>query len=194
MIVLHNNLLFSKGSERACYIHPNDNSKVIKIIYHKKSNNNQNELEFKYYKYLDTKDIKYSHITRCYGWVNTNLGKGLVFDRIVNFDGLTSKQLTYFLQNKLLSNNIEKELLSELKQYLNKNNILFTDIATLNVLCQEIEKGKYRLVIIDGLGPKRDNFKFIIYKYLKLYSKYKGYKQWNKFLKLIEKNKNKNKL
>lgn len=190
MILLHNNLLFSKGSERACYIHPEDNKKVIKVIYHKKGNNNQNNLEFKYYQYLSKKDIEYTHITKCYGWVDTNIGKGLVFDRIVNYNGLTSKQLTYFLQNKLLSNSIEKQLIKELKQYLDKNNILFIDIATLNVLCQEVEDSKYRLVIIDGLGPKRDNLKFWIYKYSRLYCRYKNYKQWNKFLKLIEKNKN----
>ena len=52
IVELNDDFFLSKGSERSVYIHPNDKSKVIKILYNQKSKNNQNEMEYKYYKYL----------------------------------------------------------------------------------------------------------------------------------------------
>lgn len=186
MILLNNNYLLSRGSERTCYIHPFDTNKVIKIIYNKKElNNNQNDLEFKYYSYLNSKNISYEHITKCFGWVDTNLGKGLVFERVLNYDNSIPKQLTHFLQHKIFTIEEETLLLNELKTYLETNKILFMDVATLNVLCKKISSSKYKLIIIDGLGPKRDGLKFWLYTNIELYNTYKQKKQWNKFIKLV---------
>lgn len=192
MINLTDVLLVSKGSERACYIHPLDNKKIIKVIFHSKSSNDQNLVEYKYYNYLLKNLENYTHITRCYDWVNTNIGEGLVFDRICDFNGQNSKQLTYYLKNKLLSIECLNLLLNDLKKYLFKNNILFLDVATLNVLCQEISENKFKLVIIDGLGPKKNDYKFVLYKYLPFYLKYKIYKQWSIFINLVNRVKRSN--
>ena len=68
IVELNDDFFLSKGSERSVYIHPNDKSKVIKILYNQKSKNNQNEMEYKYYKYLEIKQVSFEHITNCYGW------------------------------------------------------------------------------------------------------------------------------
>ena len=78
-------------------------------------------------------------------------------------------------------------MLNELKMYLENNSIIFSDIATLNVLCKKVTKEQYQLVIIDGLGLNRKKIKSLFCSYIPLYRKYKIKKQWKKFTKLIEK-------
>ena len=189
MILLKKDDRFAKGSQRDCYYHPDDDSKIIKIIYSEGTKKlNQNELEYQYYSVLkNSVNMSYSNIAKCYGFVETNLGKGLVFERIVDYDNKNSKQLTYYLKNKKLSDDILEKLLNELYSYLLKNNVLFLDVATLNVLCKKESSTTYKLIIIDGLGPKDDNIKFILYKYFPLYKKYKILKQWKKFMNLVKK-------
>ena len=83
----------------------------------------------------------------------------------------------------ILLNSSEKFL--DLKLYLEDNQILFTDVATLNVMCKEISENNYKLIIIDGLGPKRGGFKSFLYLKFNLYTKYKIKKQWEKFLIMV---------
>jgi len=182
MILLNNSTLLARGSERECHLYPNDNTKIIKIVYNQKGLNNQNTLEYKYYHFLEKRCIDFSHISRCFGWVNTNLGKGLVFQRIQNFDTTESLSLRSCIVNKMFTDSIEKELLNDLKNYLEKESILFIDATSVNVLVQHIASDAYKLVIIDGLGAKRDGIKFFLYLYFPFYRKYKIKKQWDVFL------------
>lgn len=188
MLNLTSNLLFAKGSERYCYLHPLDSSKLIKVVFNQKEKkSNQNNVEYKYYKYLERKKIDYFHIAQCYGWVDTNLGKGLVFEKIVNYDGSNTQSLRFCIQNKVLTKEQEEQLLDELKHYLIKNTILFADATSVNVMCQKIESNQYKLVIIDGLGTRREGFKFNLYLKIPMYKKYKILKQWNLFLNNLKK-------
>lgn len=186
MIQLDKNNIFASGSERDCYIHPNDNTKLIKIIKYKNNSYNQNDLEYRYYNYLQKQQVSFDHIAIYFGKVKTNLGEGLVFERIIDFDNQASKQLTYYIKNHMLTTVKEKKLLNELKLYLEQNCILFMDVATINVMCKKISKSNYKLIIIDGLGGKRVGFKSYLYMNFSLYTKYKIKKQWKRFLKMVE--------
>ncbi|PWE24291.1 YrbL family protein, partial [Aliarcobacter skirrowii] len=49
MLIIKDEDFIAKGLERACYIHPEDETKVIKIVYSKQGiKNNQNEVEYMY--------------------------------------------------------------------------------------------------------------------------------------------------
>ncbi|WP_417328592.1 YrbL family protein [Halarcobacter sp.] len=188
MITLNKNLLIAKGGERDCYLHPDDNTKVIKTLHKKDEHNNQNELEYSYMKYIrKRKNIDLSQVTDCYGYVNTNLGKGLVFDRVLDFDGTPSKSFRYYLANKIISLDEQEKLINELKNYLEKNLILFVDTSLTNIFCPKISDNSYKLIIVDGLGAKRTGIKFTLYKVSKTYTKYKIKRQWDKFMKMYEK-------
>lgn len=180
-INLTKNFFIAKGGERDCYIHPNDNSKVVKIIHRKCKNNEQNQLEFKYTNFLKSKNKSFEHITNCYGFVDTNLGKGLVFDRVLDYTNEQSKSFKECVLNSLLSLDTEKKLIEELKDYIFSNDILFIDVDLSNLFCKEYEKGKYKLIIIDGLGARRIGLRFSLYLKSKLFTKYKMKKQWEKF-------------
>lgn len=179
---LDKTLYLGKGRERAGYIHPKDNSKMIKIVYSKQENLNQNELEYDYMNYLEKNNIPFSHITKCYGKILTNLGEGYIFDIVRDYDGEISKSFKEIVRNGILSKSLEKELIEELKNYIFKNNILFIDIALSNILCQEIKENKYKLILTDGIGGKRPGLKSKLYQYSKLFTRYKVIKQWEKFI------------
>lgn len=180
-INLTKEFFIAKGGERECYIHPKDNSKVVKIIHRKGKNNEQNQLEYKYTNFLKAKNRSFEHITKCYGFVDTNLGKGLVFDRVLDYTNEQSKSFKEYVLNSSLPIDTEKKLIEELKNYIFSNDILFIDVDLSNLFCKEYEKGKYKLIIIDGLGARRIGFRFSLYLKSKIFTKYKMKKQWKKF-------------
>lgn len=186
-LILNDELLIAKGGERDCYIHPEDENRVIKILHKEGMHNNQNKLEFSYMKYLKKRVKNLSGITDCYGYVNTNLGKGLIFDRVMDYDGEPSKSFRYYLANKIIPLDEQRKLINDLKEYLEDNLILFVDTSLTNIFCPKISENKYKLIIVDGLGAKRTGVKFVLYKLSNSYTKYKIKRQWEKFMRMYEK-------
>jgi hypothetical protein len=182
-IVLSNDLFLAKGGERDTYQHPKDRTKVIKVVRNSKVHNNQNVLDFTYFNYLKKHNVDLSHITKCYGWVNTNIGTGLIFDRVENYDGTAIKTFSYYSKHNLLNKETSLSLVNELKDYLFKNNILFVDASLSNIFCQKISPDRFKLIVFDGLGGRRTGFKFRLYMWMKIFAKYKIRKQWNKFMR-----------
>lgn len=182
VLILTDDLYLGKGRERAGYLHPNDEAKILKIVHSPLENLNQNELEYDYIKFLEKKHIPLTHLCKCYGSIKTNLGKAYIFDRVKDYNGKTSISFKDIVLKNTLSKDIELELISELKKYIFKYNILFIDIALSNILCQEIEKRKYKLILTDGIGGKRPGLKTKLYQHSKLFTKYKVIKQWDKFI------------
>lgn len=191
IIELREKFLIGEGGERLVYVHPNDSKKVIKILKPNLNKHNfQNDLEFKYYSFLIKRNKDFSNITKCFGYIDTNLGKGLVFERVIDYDGKDSKYFKYYLKKHFFTEDQEKSLLNNLKNFLENNQILFIDCNTQNVFCKKISEDKYTLIIYDGLGSRRDNMKLSLYMKSKLYTKYKIKKQWKLFLRNCEKAKN----
>ncbi|MCK5294816.1 MAG: hypothetical protein KAJ49_09200, partial [Arcobacteraceae bacterium] len=91
MTILNQNLFIAKGAERECYINPQDKSKIVKIQYCNNINRNQNNLDIYYYNYLKTKNISYKHISKYYQEIQTNLGQGIVFESILDYNDIYSK-------------------------------------------------------------------------------------------------------
>jgi len=186
MVELNKNLYIGKGAERKCYIHPNDATKVVKIEYIDYIDRDQNKLDVYYNKYLKKLDVSYSNISKCYGYIDTNIGTGVVYDAIKNYDGTISKSFEYIITEKVLSKKEEKTLLLELKPYLSENYIVFGDTMMSNILCQEVSKQNYKLIIVDGLGARRYGFKLWLHMHSRLFTKIRIKKQWKKLLKNYE--------
>ena len=184
-LILTKDLIVAKGSGRVCYNHPKDFSKIIKIAYPQVFYKNQNQIENIYYNYLKKHNISTTHIVKCYGYINTNLGKGLIFDKVCDYTGDISLYFTQYLDKVKNGSRVslknEESLVKELEKYILENNILFVDISLKNVLLCEYEQGKYKLIIIDGLGgtvlPR-----FIIQLFIKPYQRYKIKKMCKMFV------------
>lgn len=142
---LKNENILGMGGERLCYIHPEDSTKVVKVKYNNSASRNQNLIELIYYSSLLARNVDFSHLTRFYGEVETSVGRGLVFDRVENFDKSPLLNLSQVIENKILLHDEIEILLQELQYNLRKNNIIFADIGFDNIVCKKTEDGKFSL-------------------------------------------------
>jgi len=140
-----------RGKERACYVHPEDPRKAIKISTGKIST--QSRREIKFYRGLEKRGgVTDKHIPNFYGLCDTNLGQGIVVDLIRNYDGEISRPLNWYLAQGFPIGEFEPYL-DELKQSFLQNLIIFNhDLTIGNLLVQKSSAIMVRLVAIDGLG------------------------------------------
>lgn len=147
--------LIASGAHRLCFIHPEDPQKCIKVIY-STSETAQKEIkrELSYYRFLNSYLTDWSGITKYYGTVETNLGTGYVYDRIVDFDGKSSQTISERYKIEELKDNWKEldEIISKLKKYMWDNRIITTALRPHNVLCHRISEKEIVPVICDSMG------------------------------------------
>ena len=141
-----------RGKERICYLHPYDNTKIIKVIHTSKSKQMKRELII-YNQLKNRQNINYDHIPNFYGEVVTDRGTGYIFDVVINSDKTISKSLHYYLKSGFSLEEFHSQL-EQLKAYLFSHKILFCNDVSYegNILVKENIDGSLRLIIIDGLG------------------------------------------
>ncbi len=150
------------GTSRACYPHPNDPFLCIKIPLDDRTSQKRQSRELRYYKRLKRSKVSMRHISQYHGSIITDKGEGYVYDRIIDFDGVPSRDLNHHLQNEEGLQKILIHKINELGKTLESGEILFHDLNASNVFCQKIAENNYQLIIIDGLGDA-SFFKFIHY-------------------------------
>lgn len=170
--------LIGKGNERICYTHPTDESKLIKVQY--RQDRNQNLIDAIYYAHLKKQGADFTHIANCYEWIDIDTHKGLIFEKVTDYNGQCSQTLSVVVLNHILNKKQTWALITELQQYLIKNRIIFADISEDNILCQEHSPGEYRLVIIDGLGARNLGLKFFLQRKFTPYTNSTIQHQWTK--------------
>jgi len=180
----------AQGTNRACYIHPLDNTKCIKVTI--SNDYRESNKEIKYYKFLESKNISWVQISKYYGSILTNKGQGEIFDLIRDYDGSISKTLSYYLQTEELTRTIlnPKKLLFNLKEYTLKENIVVKDLNTKNMMYQKIDENNARLILVDGIY----NNSFLFYSnFFPFLAQRKINKLWDNFeSSLFQKYKNNN--
>ncbi|UCH40348.1 MAG: hypothetical protein JSU67_01185 [Gammaproteobacteria bacterium] len=142
---------FARGKERACFLHPLDPGKIIKIS--TGSEDTQSRREITFFEDLQKRGVSdFRHLPRYFGTVETNLGRGLVLELICDANGEISRSLQWYLENGIEISQAES-LLGELKQYLLDNLIIFNhDLFSGNLLLQKKAGDSAKLIVIDGLG------------------------------------------
>lgn len=139
-----------KGKERACYVHPDDPQKAIKIPIG--SITDQSRREIKFYQKLQKRGGGDPHIPIFYGICETNLGQGIVVELIRDQDGEVSKPLNWYLAEGYPIEDFAPYL-AELKQSFLQNLIIFNHDMTIgNLLFQKTSASSASLIAIDGLG------------------------------------------
>ncbi|MCP4331946.1 MAG: hypothetical protein GY785_04770 [Gammaproteobacteria bacterium] len=140
-----------QGKERACYVHPEDPRKAIKISIGDVSEQSERDIRF-YRKIQKRRSFKEIHIPKFYGLRETNLGRGIVVDLIRNYDGEISRPLNWYLAQGVPIEEFES-LLEELRYSFLENLIIFNHDMTIgNLLLQKSSFTNAQLVAIDGLG------------------------------------------
>ena len=118
-VIINKKLYLSSGSRRKVYIHPNDNNKIIKINKEGYIWNNNME-NFRSYLFMS----KLKYISKNYGLINTNLGIGVVYELIRDYDNNISKTAHYYLQNNIYKDEIIKQLKDYYKEFYENHDII----------------------------------------------------------------------
>lgn len=145
---LTDELFIGKGRDRVCYQHPIDPSLCIKISIR---NNKQSVREADYFQYLYTRSLDLSLLSCYKGEVETNLGKGYMFELVRNHNGAISETLTQMLQKKTISAERVVAEAAKLRAYLINNKICVRDISPSNIVVQNLGTTQC-LRVIDGVS------------------------------------------
>ena len=153
MINLKEEDFVAKGNERACYIHPADKNKAVKISYEQDlGRSKQSDLEIAYYKeLLKKRDMSWKHLPKYYGEIETDKGTGFIIELIRDYDGEISKSFAYYIDKDGVDK--YKQELKEYKEYFLKYHIIFNyGMMPKNILLRKENQNSSHLVLIDGLG------------------------------------------
>lgn len=180
IIELNQGLVIGRGLHRVCYRHPQDNDKCIKVIVH--GDGSETEREIAYYRLLEKRNISWAMLPKYHGSLDTNQGKGFVFDLINNTDGTGALTLeSYFYDASLLMDNEEGiyNALTHLYDYLLAENIVTMNIKAKNIIYQRHSATAGILFIVDNIG----NSDFLpIASYLPLLGQAKIKRKWQRFI------------
>ena len=149
---LTDELFIGAGGHQATYIHPTDPSKCIKIPHDPNDGDVKKELR---YRRICKNELEHSKlVTKYYGTIETNKGLGYVFERVLDLNGQTSKDLKDFLPTDEPSEDqlkiIQKLLLDFKNDYL-REKIAIVDTDITNFMVQEIAQDEYQMRIVDNI-------------------------------------------
>ncbi len=164
-----------KGNERACYTNPLNRDLCVKV--QRRKHRSQNKIEKYYYTKLKKRKNLSPFLSEFYGEVTTNMGEGLVFEKVTDNDGTSSQSIYSLLKNKIISETEAKEILGTVFQDLYKNAILLGDVTKDQILLKKTENG-YVPKIIDGLGTRRYGLKLFLVSNIKAFARFKLVKRW----------------
>jgi hypothetical protein len=168
--------LIAESKTRVCYLHPHDPGKVIKIVRKKPAfwKQDANQKEWRHYLYLKRRHAKLDFMATYHGFVETNLGRGLVSDCIRDGDGSVSARLEEALANPERYNLAAvAKAMDRICQTIIAKNIQLFDLNRYNLLIQILPDGSLNPISIDIKG-RYNNYEFIpISTYIPFFSRRK---------------------
>ena len=153
ILTINEELFIGSGGHQATYIHPIDAKKCIKIPHLKDDGDVKKEMRYR--KMCAKKLAKSRLITEFFGTIETNLGLGYVFERILDYNGETSRDMKEFLpETKPDDKKLQQiwTMLLNFKSDFLRENIAIVDTDIENFMVQESPKGVYRVRIVDNIG------------------------------------------
>ena len=146
-----------KGRHKKTFIFPGDAAKCIKVAYNDNGDDGEVDLlrEIDYRALRDKQGKTSKMLPAYYGKVSTNKGDGYIFERVVDFDGRTTRTLEEYLEDEeLLQKNaqIVFEALREFKKLLFEERLLTMGIFPENVLLQRVDEDHYCPRMINDMG------------------------------------------
>lgn len=153
VLTINEELFIGSGGHQATYIHPIDATKCIKIPHLPDDKDVRKEMR---YRESCAKKLENSRlVTEFFGTVETNLGLGYVFERVLDYDGKTSKNLKDFLpKTKPDAKTLQRiwTVLLNFKSDFLRENIAIVDTDIENFMVQESAPGAFRVRIVDNIG------------------------------------------
>ena len=153
ILEIRQELFIGAGGHQATYIHPVDKTKCIKIPHTPDDGDVRKEMR---YRKMCARKLENSRlVTEFFGTVETNLGLGYVFERVLDFNGKTSKDLKDFLPQTAPDTQTLQRIWTVLLNFKSdflRENIAIVDTDITNFMVQEPAPGSYRVRIVDNIG------------------------------------------
>lgn len=153
-LILDEKDLIGVGCHKRCYRHPVDKDKCVEIIYNAEGLKDIRR-ELRYRRYMqEHPSFDYSMLPGYYGECETNLGKGYVYELIVQPDGgICPTFRDYFQHLDMLKaqEDILVEKMRQLQQDMLANEIITMNITEENIVLQTMADG-FRIRLLSDLG------------------------------------------
>lgn len=153
MLTINEELFIGSGGHQATYIHPADAAKCIKIPH--LADDGDVRKEMRYRRICAGKLAKSKLVTEFFGTVETNLGRGYVFERVIDYNGKTSRDMKKFLPtNRPDARTLQRiwTVLLNFKSDFLHENIAIVDTDIENFMVQETAPDSFRVRIVDNIG------------------------------------------
>ena len=170
VIELNGAIPFASGDNRLCFRHPDYPDRCIKVLREGRARSlhassplykramreayfDDNRREFQAYQQpaIVRCAMTYDcHVARCFGWVKTTLGDGLVTDFIADSEGMPAQTLEAYLGLHGLDERA-RNAVEQFCQFLRESLVLTKNLMPHNLVLAD-DGSTLRLVLIDGLG------------------------------------------
>lgn len=173
--------LIGRGNKRDCHVHPSDPRLCVKVARHLDKWDEcqeQNIIEWHYMLALKQRQVPLDHLADCHGWVRTNYGPGLVFERILNEDGSPALTLRDAISAEKISMDQTTLMLRNLKLWTIHNSVVVADLNGANLMVKTCGQSGARLILVDGVGSRRADWKFTLYQKSLWLARIKTKRQW----------------
>ena len=172
MISLSDLQPFAIGGRRECFVHPLDRTRCVKIhrpeflpsilkknapwwrsIRKSERSFDENFSDWSVMQSLEARKdpTVWEHIPRCYGWEETDRGKGLVIELLRDADGLISLSLLHWIWENGSGEKLDRAI-AAFTAFWETHTIPSRSLGLHNISMQELADGNSRMVLIDGLG------------------------------------------
>lgn len=163
---------FASGGNRLCYIHPQFHDRCVKVRRPDFSLEDRRRKkgfpknlrplsafddsleEFNVMRVLDRMfgEALYQHVSRCYGFEESDMGQGLVSELICDDNRRISQTLKKLIWDDGITPEVERAVQVFADFWINSG-VPSRDLLLHNIVAQRTEAGAIRrLVVIDGLG------------------------------------------
>lgn len=161
---------FAIGGTRRCYVHPADEGLCVKVLREDRTavarlraatgwrklkgerGFDDQRKELKAYRALERRGASdWTHVPRCHGAVETDMGVGIVTDLHRDWQGDFPPNLEELLPKSGMSAALA-DAVDEFKAWLRRDLFLSRDLLPHNIIAVADSPTRYRLVIVDGIG------------------------------------------
>ena len=161
---------FTRGGNRLCFVDPRNENQCIKVLRPDRTPEirrrekafpknrrslasfDENLEEFQVWRSIEEKigEPAFKHISRCFGFVQTNLGRGLVMELIRDDDGRVAKTLKQYMWEGGYTPTLQRAV-EEFGRFWVELGMPSKKLLLHNMLARKI-KAEFQIYVIDGLG------------------------------------------
>ncbi len=154
LIELDESLLIGQGCHKKVYAVPQEPDKCVKIIYNADGQKDIKR-ELSYRSYRRAHNMPMDLVPKYYGTVETNLGRGYLYERITDADGKPSVTLRDCVRDTAILSRYLEDItakLLELRRRIMDENWITMGITDENIIFRKEASNEYRVCLISDLG------------------------------------------